>query len=187
MTVTMTNLIQGPADLYTGAFGAAEPADTATNSTPAASAWTDRGGTQGGVKLTIAQTYSELAVDQLVESPGRRLTKRDCNIATNLAEPTLENLSLALNGGTASSGTGFKAYEPSSGTAATQPDYYAALLHGWAPGNAMRRMVVVRKALSVANVEKSFAKDGQTFIPVDFTGHYVSAAVKSFRVIDATS
>lgn len=183
MSVTVTNLIQGPADLYSGIVGALEPADTAVNATPAASAWTDCGGTDGGVKLTINHTYSELAVDQIVDVPGRRLTKREVNVATNLAEATLENLSLALNGGVAGSGAGWKSFEPASDTAATQPSYKAALMHGWAP-NSKRRMVVVRKSLSVASVEKTYAKDGQTFIPVDFAGHYVSTSIKSFRVID---
>jgi hypothetical protein len=186
MSVTATNLIQGPAELYAGAFGAAEPADSAVNSTPAASAWTDLGGTNGGARLTVALTYSELAVDQLVDSPGRRLTKRDCNIATSLAEPTLENLDRALNGGTSASGSGWKSWEPDGATSATQPNYFAALLHGWAPaGN--RRMVILRKALNIANMESAYQKDGQTFIPVDLAGHYVSASIKSFKVLDGTS
>ncbi|NUU26111.1 MAG: hypothetical protein HOV68_32115 [Streptomycetaceae bacterium] len=186
MSVTATNLLQGPAELYAGAFGAAEPAESAVNDTPAASAWTDLGGTSGGARLTVALTYSELTVDQLVDSPGRRLTKRDVNVATNLAEPTLENLDRALNGGTAASGSGWKSWEPTNDSSATQPNYFAALLHGWAPGTAERRMVVVRKALNVANVEMAYQKDGQTLIPVDFAGHYVSNSVKSFKVIDGT-
>jgi hypothetical protein len=36
MPVTTTNLIQGPATLYVGAFGAAEPTDALINTAPAA-------------------------------------------------------------------------------------------------------------------------------------------------------
>lgn len=186
MSVTVSNFLQGPAELYAGAFGAAEPAESAVNSTPAASAWTDMGGTSGGARLNVALTYSELAVDQLVDSPGRRLTKRDFNIATSLAEVTLDNLDRALNGGTSSSGSGWEAWEPNSDSAATQPNYFAVLLHGWAPaGN--RRQVVGRKMLNIANLEAAYQKDGQTLIPVDFAGHYVSASIKPFRIIDGIS
>ena len=58
MAVTTTNLIMGPANLYIATFGATEPADTDVNTTPPASSWTDLGGTQDGVKLSIDQTYT---------------------------------------------------------------------------------------------------------------------------------
>src|SRR3546814_10945908 len=50
--------------------------------------------------------------DLVVDIPGRRLTKREFKLNTNLAEPTLENYQLASNGGTISTGSGFKAYDP---------------------------------------------------------------------------
>ena len=86
MAVTTTNLIMGPADLYIGSFGATEPLDTAVNVSPAASSWTDLGGTQDGVKLSVDQTYTPLEVDQIVDEPGARLTKRMFTIETNLAD-----------------------------------------------------------------------------------------------------
>src|SRR5690606_1191812 len=100
MGVVVTNLIQGPADLYTGLFGTTEPADDAVNVAPSASAWTDMGGTVDGVELEVRQEYKELVVDQLVDVPGRRMTKREMTLKTKLAEPTLERLSWALNGAT---------------------------------------------------------------------------------------
>jgi hypothetical protein len=134
MAVLATNLVQGPATLYSGAFGAAEPLDTAVNTTPAASSWTDVGGTQDGVKLTIDQSYTELEVDQVVDRVGSRLTKRDFTVETSMAEPTLANLSLSLNGGTSASGAGYASFEPSFASSATQPTYKALLFDGWAPG-----------------------------------------------------
>jgi hypothetical protein len=183
MSVTVTNLAQGPGTLYTGAFGAAEPADSAVNTTPAASAWTDRGGTDGGVKLVMTQTFSELKVDQIVDSPGRRLVKRDFNIQTNLAEVTLENLALAMNGGTAASGSGFKTLTPETASSATQPNYIGAILDGWAP-NQKRRRVIARKVLNISNVESAYQKDAQTFVPVDFAAHYVSNVIAPFYIQD---
>jgi len=187
LSVTGTNLVQGPATLYSGAFGAAEPLDTAVNTTPAASSWTDVGGTQDGVKLTIDQSYTELEVDQVVDRVGSRLTKRDFTVETSMAEPTLANLSLALNGGTSASGAGYASFDPSFASSATQPTYKALLFDGWAPGGTFNRRVIVRKALSTDAVEMAYTKDKQTLYGVKFSGHYVSASIAPVHVVDQTS
>lgn len=186
MSVTTTNLIMGPATLYIAAFGAAEPADTDVNTAPAASAWTDLGGTQDGVKLTVDQTYTDLDVDQVVDVTGARLTKRVFTVETNLAEPTLENLKYILNDGTAASGSGFKSFEPIYASSATQPTYRAVLLDGYAP-NQLRRRFLVRKCLSNDKVESTYKKDAQTLFTVKWSGFFVTASIAPFKLIDATS
>jgi hypothetical protein len=98
MGVTASQLIMGPGALYSGAFGATEPADTAIATAPSSATFTDVGGTLGGVKLKIEQKFKELEVDQIVDNVGRRLTMREMTISTEMAEPTLENLVLAANG-----------------------------------------------------------------------------------------
>lgn len=187
MTVTATNLCQGPATLYTGAFGATEPADSAVNTSPPSSSWTDVGGTQDGLKFTIDQSYAELEVDQIVDRVGSRLTKRNFMVETSMAEPTLDNLSLAMNGGTSASGAGYSSFEPSFASSATQPTYKALLFDGWAPGGAYTRRVIVRKALSVDAVETSYTKDKQTLFSVKWAAHYVSASTAPLHVVDQTS
>ena len=184
MAVTATNLTQGPGTLYTGDFGTTEPADTDVASPPGAG-WTDVGGTSDGVTLNVMQEFSELAVDQIVDVPGRRLTKRDMTIATNMAEPTLENLTIAMNGGTVTTGSGFKALEPSSDTSSTQPTYKALLFDGFAPGGFQRR-VILRKGLNTSNVEFAYKKDAQTFFAVSFNAHYVSSSIRPFKIVDGT-
>jgi len=186
MAVDVTNLIAGPGTLYTGAFGATEPADSAVNTTPSASTWTDVGATQDGVNLNVIQEFFELEVDQIVDVPGRRLTKRDLQIQTNMAEPTLANLALALNGGTVTASASYSTYDPSDDTSATQPTYKALIFDGYAP-EGLRRRVVARKALSIEGVESAYKKDEQTLFPVTFACHYVSTSIKPFRVIDQTS
>ncbi|MET8826102.1 hypothetical protein ABZX40_13600 [Streptomyces sp. NPDC004610] len=186
MAVTTTNLIQGPGTLYTGAFGATEPLDTAVNTTPAASAWTDLGGTQDGAKLSVDQTYSELEVDQITLRVGSRLTKQDFTIETSLAEPTLENLSLTLNGGTSASGAGWKSFDPNVTSSATQPNYFAIVLDGYAPGQ-FRRRIIGRRMLNTDSVELSYTKDKQTLIPMKLAGHYVSSTINPFHIVDQLS
>jgi hypothetical protein len=186
MSVTTTNLIQGPATLYSGAFGATEPTDTAVNTIPAASSWTDLGGTQDGVKLSVDQNYSELEVDQITLRVGSRLTKQDFTIETSLAEATLENLSLTLNGGTAASGAGFKSFDPNVTSSATQPNYFAIIMDGYAPSQ-FRRRIIGRRMLNTDSSELAYTKDKQTLIPAKFAGHYVSASVSPFHIVDQTS
>lgn len=187
MTVTASNLTMGPGTLYTGLFGATEPLDASVNSAPAASAWTDVGGTDGGVKLSVDQKFATLQCDQLVDVVGRRLTSREIMLDTNLAEPTLANLQQAINGGTSATGANFSSLDPLNVTSATQPNYFAAIMDGYAPGNAFRRRVIARKVLNISKVESQYSKDKQTFIPVQFGAHYVSPSITPFHVVDQTA
>lgn len=182
MPVTTTNLIQGPGVLYTGLTTAVEPADTAVATAPGAG-WTDVGGTLDGVTMTVNNEFSELAVDQIIDVPGRRQTKRELTLQTNMAEPTLENLSIAMNSGAVSTGVGFKSLEPAFDTSATQPNYKSLILDGYAPAS-LRRRVIVRKSLSTDNVEFAYKKDEQTVLAVTFSAHYVSASVAPFKIVD---
>ena len=187
MSVNASNLIMGPATLYAGTFGVTEPTDANINTTPGAG-WTDVGGTMGGVKLTINQTYTELTVDQIVDTVGRRLTARDVQVATQFAEPTLDNLASALNGGSVVTGTTpvLKTYDPANAISATQPGYGAVLFDGWGPSQ-FRRRVIVRKVLSMSSVDVEYTKSGQTVIPITFGAHYVSAAIPLFHIVDASA
>ncbi len=186
MSVTASNLVMGPATIYSGAFGAAEPAETTVNSTPATSAWTDLGGTLDGAELKVDQKYTDLMVDQIVDKAGGRLTERTIEVTTKLAEPTLANLGFVLNDGTAASGSGFNSFEPNFATSATQPTYRALLLDGYGP-NSFRRRVILRKVLSTAGVKFAYKKGDQTVYDVTFTCYYVSNSISPFHVTDATS
>lgn len=192
MGVTVTNLIQGPGTLYrgtsyTGAYTTtAEPTNAAVNTTPQSSAWTDVGGTADGVNLEVGREYAELAVDQIVDIPDRRLTKREFSIATNLAEATLENLAFVMNDTAPTSGSGFKYFEPTNTSAASQPTYVPLLFDGYAPGQ-FRRRVIARRMLGTEPVTFAYKKDQQTFWTVKFVGHYVSDTIPPWKIVDQTS
>ena len=183
MSVTVTELTQGPATLYRGALDAVEPLDAAVNATPAVSAWTDVGGTTDGAKLSLKTEYSMMEVDQLIDVPGARAKLREITVEVNMAQPTLENLSYALNGGTISTGAGWKAYEPIDSDAATQPTYSALIIHGWF--GTGRRMVILRRVLSVEGTETEYKKDNMSVFKVKIQAFYKSASVRPFRIIDA--
>ena len=193
--VTPGNLAMGPGDLYVAAFGAPEPLPQQINGTPASSAWTAVGGTQGGITLNTANTWKELDVDQIVETPARRLTKREHSIKTNLAEVTFANYVIAMSGGTISSdaaplggGTAYDEYVDDDVNSGDEPDYKAVLFDGWGSYSGtggLRRRVILRKCINTDNVEIKADKDGQTVYAVTFNSHYVSSAIRSRRTIQA--
>ena len=188
MGAEVSNLLSGPGVLYRGAFGAAEPLDTAVNSAPSALAWTDCGGTMDGVTITINQEFFEIEIDQTVDVAGRRLTKRDIQLSTNLAEPTLENLAFMTNVGNAgiTTGTGFKKLEPANDNTATQLIYSALLFDGFAPGDNKNRRVIARRMLSTDNVELAYKKGDLTVLTATFSAHFVSNSIPPYAVIDET-
>lgn len=186
------NLIQGTGVLYRGDFGAAEPADGALGDAPDSGVFTDLGFTRDGVELVIAQEFSELEVDQVADIPERRLVRRELTIRTNLAETTLDNLHVVLNGGELTAATtagttthGVRTFEPVSKTN-TRPDYSAFIFDGIAP-NGLPRRVIVRKGLQISDVTMAYRKDDQTVYTVQFAAHYVSNEIAPYRVIDGVA
>lgn len=183
--VTAGNILAGPAALYTGSLDASGnvigvPAASAVNAVPAASAWTDRGGTSGGVTLLTEQSFFVMRVDQIPDRVGVRQTERNVNVRTSMAEGTLENLALAMNVDLddIDTGTGFKHFALPFGQAAMFPFEVPVLIDGWAPadGNeARRRRALFRRCVSIENIESPYQKDGLFLIPVTFGALYVNA------------
>jgi hypothetical protein len=190
MGVTVTNLLQGPGTLYQGTYSetaANEPANTAINIAPAASAWTDLGATKDGMSLEVAREFSELEVDQIIDTPDRRQTKREFTFATNLAEATLENLARVSNEDhttAVTSGAGYKEYSPDHNP--YMPRYSALIFDGYAPAG-FRRRVFGRRMLAVDNITIAYKKADQTTYTAKWAGHYVSEAVRPYKIVDQIS
>lgn len=180
MAVKASNLVLGAATLYVGNFGAVEPTDAIV--APASPVWTDLGGTTDGVTITIAPEYTELVVDQVIDRVGSRLTSRSITISTNLAEATLENLKIALSGGTITAAAGKKTFDLAIANNG-EPAYQALLIDGIAPDGKKRR-IIVRKALSTDSVEFAYSKDGQTVYSVTFTAHFVDNVKAPVSIVD---
>ena len=178
MSVTVTNLLQGPATLYHAAFGAAEPANA---SVALGVGWTDLGGTSDGVTSSVELGYTDKSVDQVVDMVGATFTSRNATISTNLAEATLENWARSQNELVASAITD-GVYTPGNGVPG-EPNYSAIALKGLGP-SGKPRLVIVRRALQVANVESAHKKDGMQLLPVQWKAYYVSASIAPFVVID---
>src|SRR3546814_14008854 len=94
--------------------------------------------------------------------------------------------SLASNGGTISTGSGFKAYDPTQDNSGATPTYKALIFDGFGP-NSLKRRVFARRVLNVATVGQEYMKDSQLLFPVEFSCHYVSTSIRPFRYVDAPS
>lgn len=188
MALNAFKLLQGPARIYVGAFGATEPAITVPLAAPS-TGWTEVGLTQGGTTLNISQEYAALEADQILDRAGSAPTSREISVVTNMAEVTLDNLVIALNGGTvtptASSAT---VWEPEYDEEAFVPEYRAVILRGYGPrgedGLRKRRHVIVRKVLSTEGVEVAFSKTDQTVLAVTFLGHFVDDTTAPIAILD---
>lgn len=193
MSVTVSNLLAGPGTLYTAPFGSTEPA---TAQTAIAAPWTDVGGTEGGAALAIKTGWLELKVDQVLDTPARRLTSRDLSIKTNLAEATLANLAIASNDAApVASGTGATAtstFTPSQGMGSFAPTNIAVLIQGQAPPQASQtsiknRRVIARSVHNTAGTGFDMKKDGQVLLGVEFHCLFVSSVIAPYVVIDDLS
>jgi hypothetical protein len=197
MAVTASNLVLGPARLYVGAFGAAEPADNSVTPNgylvpPNSAVWTDVGGTDGGVTVEIDSTYTGLTVDQIIMEVGARLTELKMSVTAKLSEMTLANMNFALNQvGTIAINTGYTTFDIPVGSAATQPTYAAILVDGWAPytvaGSPALRRVIVRKALTQTKVGLVSDKKTQQSLDCNWSVYYVSSSITPYHQVDETS
>ena len=185
----------GPATVYTGAFGATEPAYSAIGSPPNSAVWTDVGGTADGtsVLLEIEHSLTNILVEQLVDPVGARVSKRVIQVTVVLEEATLNNLNLAMNGLlTISPGSGYTVADPLTSVTSLQPTYTAILIDGWAPTTgttetACRRRMIVRKCLSSSKSDLEYEKTKPVLYHTTWTGFYVSSSVAPFEIIDQTS
>lgn len=188
---SVNNVIMGPASVYIGALGVITPppADSAVNSTPAASAWSDMGGTDGGVTFTVTPKFTTLQLDQVVDTIDDRMTSRSIQVALTCGEALLANLAAALNTTTGPTGANYATIEPNFGTFASQTQKASLLVDGFAPAsvpNARRRLYLAR-VQQTGKVDVVAAKDKQVGFSITFTAYYVSGTTAPFHLTDQTA
>lgn len=182
MPVTTTNLTAGAGTIYRGAFGSTEPTGSAAPAAPFA----DLGATTDGVTVSVSVDFLELEVDQLIETPERRVTKRETQIATNLAETTLDNMAFTNNvDAPAAAVAGVRTLELPGDLSGYRPTYASLIFDGPGVAGGVSR-VIGRKMLSTEGTEFAYQKDSERVYSVTWTAHYVSPAVKSVRYMDIT-
>lgn len=185
------NVCQGPAYVYTAISGTTEPAYTTLTNPPAAP-WNDVGIIAEGtsVLLEVEHSLTDIGAAQLIDPIGARVTKRVIQVTVALTEATMTNLNLAMNQmATITQGSGYQVLDPLTSAAATQPNYTAIIIDGWAPtaGTAetqCRRRMVIRKCLSSSKVDLEYEKTKMVTYNTTWTGYYVSSSIAPFEIID---
>lgn len=188
------NAIRGPANIWGAVFGVTEPAATnaAIIQDPGAG-WTFLGATQGGCTWTDDQTVEDTEADQVIDSIGGSITKRNVTVTFSLLEATLSNLSIALNRmGTLTVGTGITTYSPGQPNAGTIPIYSAIIVDGQGPqisgGGQARRRGIFRKLLNTGGkvaITSDTTKNG--LIPVTFKCYGVTNNIDPYFIQDQTA
>jgi hypothetical protein len=99
----------GPGQLRIAALGSTEPTDLTT---AWAAAWVPLGYTEEGSEFSYELSTDPVEVAEETEEIHTAVTARSITVAFASAEPTVENLKIALNGGTLTTGTGIVTFEP---------------------------------------------------------------------------
>jgi len=141
----------------------------------------------------VDNTYTQQNVDQLVDPVGARLTKRAISVTTQLAEATLQNLSLALNGLlTISPQSGYSTAMLQTTTSATQPEYTSLIIDGWAPTTgttetSCRRRAILYKGLTQSKISMEYDMQKNAVYSVVWTAYWVSPSISPIYWDDQTS
>jgi hypothetical protein len=193
MGVTASNVLMGPGSLYYATYGATFPADsTATIAAGAPAGFADAGGTHGGIVMMIDQTIVDLDVDQVPDPVAGRMTGRKVQLQAELAEVTLGNLGLALNGLlTIGVQSNYTTAGLQTTVAAFQPTYVSLIFDGFAPtlgtGAPARRRMSAYKCLSTAKIQEKHNKKDQRTFAVTFTCYWVSGSQFPAYWVDQTA
>ena len=103
------NLSLGPGTLFVAEVGSEEPVDLTA---PWDAAWTPIGYTDEGTEFAAELTRDPVNVAESIDPIMYATTSRSFTVSFAMAEMTARNLSLALNGGTVTSGTGVVTFDP---------------------------------------------------------------------------
>jgi hypothetical protein len=186
------NICQGPAEVYAGVFGTTEPADSAVGSGPPGAGWTDVGGIADGTSVLLETdlTYTDQGVDQLPMPVGARLTKQMVQLTFAMEEATLQNMQLAMNNlGVLATQEGYSTWDPIVTSSASQPQYTALIVDGWAPtlptGQECRRRIILRKALSASKIALEYEKSKTVVYNTTWTGYWISDSLAPYHIADA--
>lgn len=97
MAKDTTQVLVGTGTLYTAALGTAFPVNAET---APAGAWSDVGFSEEGGAFEFDLTFEDIEVAELAEPVDTRWTEVEYRFVIALAQLSLENIKLSLNGGT---------------------------------------------------------------------------------------
>jgi len=148
-----TKIRIGPGKLMAAVVGTAEPADL-TVAWNAAFLAGDLGYTEEGSTFTISPEFEDVEVAEEIDPIDILPVGRTMSVEFALAEITAENFQRVLNGGTITTGTGLKTFEPAAASSA--PTYLAL---AWEDTLAVHKeRYVWRRCIQTGDIEISRRK-----------------------------
>lgn len=182
MAYNARNIIVGAAALY---LSAQEGGSTPLPASPAAgtsfaaaleasAAWRHAGYTTEGLELAYEPDFTDIEVDQLLDSAKTFKTSMRASINTTIVESTLENLLVAWGqtSGTLTSTTSDSTIGIAAGALGDEPVERSLAAVGPAPrlvgGQRRERLYYARRVLSVDSVSVAIRRDEATTFPVSF-------------------
>lgn len=170
MARSVNEVLIGPGTLYTAAKGTAFPADP---SIAPAVAWSDIGYSEEGWSFNTDRSFEDIPVAEEIDPIKILQSAREMHLVGASAQAIIENLKIALGGGTITTIAGppaAKKFEPAEITDA--PVEYALLLRVNGPevaGVVKKRDIQVPRALSVGAIEMAHRKaPDKTLLAMDF-------------------
>lgn len=132
--------------------------------------FTDVGLTQEGVEVQYQPDFGEVEVDQLLDAARLFKQKMTVQVATTLAEATLENLVVVWDDAQAPVGTTEKSVYLKPGSLGDAPVERHLLFVGPAPGatSAKQRVYLVSRAVSMEASSHALRRNEATVFPVTF-------------------
>lgn len=193
MAVNGTNVLAGAGSLYYASFGTVFPADSAaTVASGAPAGFTDFGGTYGGVEVVTQQKLKMKKVDQILLPVGAYPTDETIQLKTSLAEATVQNLNVGLNGKfIITPQATYTTADWQATVNSQQLGYISLIFDGWAPalssGAAARRRLCAYKVLSEGQIGAKYKVDDQVVYACTFDVFFVSGSQTPLHIIDQTA
>ncbi len=168
----------GPGQLFIAPLGSTEPADLAT---AWGAAWIPLGYTDEGSEFSYELSSDVVEVAEALEPISTAVTARSITVAFASAEPTVENLKVALNGGTITTGTGIVTFEPPDLGTETR------VMIGFETEDAKARYVW-RQCFQTGTVSVQRRKGAtKATLPMEFTVEKPAAGGRPFKVIQSST
>lgn len=170
MTRSTAEVLLGPGTFYTAPFGEAFPANPTV---AVAGNWIDPGYSDDGWNLVADLTYEFFTPAEEIDPIATIKMAQEIHVRGLVVQFSLENLKLALGGGTIATDVGPPATQTYTPPASNAFNYFAALFRTKAPesapGNTDWRDVKVPRVLSVSSLDIPHTKGANpSAVALDF-------------------
>jgi hypothetical protein len=155
MSRSAAEVLLGPGYFYTAPYGESFPTIGVGNTykTLPGGNWVDAGYSEEGWNLVADMTFEYFTPAEEVDPLAAIKVAQEVHFRGVAVQFSLENLQLALGGGTISSDAGPPATQTYTPPASDEFDYYAVLFRTQAPGTDKVRDIKIPRLISVSSLD----------------------------------